>query len=683
MLKHFIQKHTLFLGITALAVIITTVFFAHQAKLFSRYDNEYLRDLYDHSQWTIAKSVRSISDGDLYQVAGYDFIHTSKFFSINPEVPVLSKYLFGYSITFFGNAYLIGFISYLLSLVLLFFIAIKLLSIKQSLYAVILYAMDPLVASNAGAALLDLPQLVFLLLHIFAMLTLYQKNTKPFVKIIMLALASISLGGFISFKFGWLGLVILASDAFLLWKMKKLWHVVIIGGGMGLFYVSTYIQYFLQGHSILDFLKVQKWVVIFYLQSGAPHNPLNEIATIFFGFNKGWSIGDVWTRVPEWTLLWPTYAASVIIIAKNYIKKKIILRWEIEYLTVLAILLFICYLYIPFFTRYLILFLPLLILIFVTTIPKQVHKISSIIIGVALIFFVMSLPSSPGRLTEPMSNLWGKGIYQDMFRFLDEKTKHDTNRLTFWQELQQFENDWGIRNRKITFANKIVFPWQNKVVIPATIAYTTDIGIISFTKPIQFQRQANKWRMVWNPTYTVPGNTLHYKLIKNVMNNNFGSIINSDTGDVLIHQGMWKYVYVTPKMIVDDTQVIAQLKTITGLAGYDIETKYKANAYPNQKMPIGFLLRDFSEAKFQTLVLDPGISWDIQPTYVFNNLTNIKYKNVEYDNLVQTYIEIIRPIAGGTIASIEDATGRETVLITKEGRDGKTVKISTAEILRY
>ena len=682
MFKHFIHKHAFFFGIMALLGIIALVFFTHRAQLLSRYDNEYARDLYDHSQWTIAKSVRGISDEELYQVAGYDFLKTKKFFSINPEVPVLSKYVFGYTIAIFGNAQVIGFISYLLALSFLFSIAKNITSDKKALFIVLLAAMEPLLASHAGTSLLDLPQLVCLFIHIYAMIILLQKNKKIWLHMVMIVLAGVSLGAFISFKFGWLGLIILFADVYIGWRIKKIWQIILIAVIAGIFYIATYIEYFLQGNSIIDFLKVQKWVVMFYVNSKAPKNPLNEIAAIFLGFIKGWNVGAVWSRVSEWTLLWPLYGISTVILIKNLIKKKITLQPEIVYLLVLAILLFLSYLIIPFFARYLMLLLPVLTLIFIVTISKSMYKYMWTIGIVATLFFLISLSNSPYGFIGSISDMWGKGIYQDIYRHLDESSKNKMDRLTFWRDQQQLEKDLGIKPKSVTFAQTIVLPWQTTITIPVTIVFESEFGTFPYEKEVTFERKVNQWHLVWKDAYQIPTESNRYQMIQNSISHDYGTLLNSDTGDVLIHQGNWPYLYVTPQKIKDDVHVIAQLKLITGLDGYDIEAKYKANAQPDWAIPISFLRRDMAEGKFQLMNLDPGISWQPKQTYVYVHSEDKAYIGVYFDELFQTYRLSLEPIKGGVIGITDLSTGQKTIFINQEGKDGSIVKLTTAEIYR-
>jgi hypothetical protein len=73
--------------------IFTTLFFS-RSFLLQAPDVAHLTDLYHHSQWSVPLSTRTISDDQLYLVAGAELAQGAQPFAINPEVPPLGKYLY-------------------------------------------------------------------------------------------------------------------------------------------------------------------------------------------------------------------------------------------------------------------------------------------------------------------------------------------------------------------------------------------------------------------------------------------------------------------------------------------------------------------------------------------------------------------------------------------------------------
>ena len=114
--------------------------------LENKYDAEYLDNFYYHSQWNIPNSVRVMGDGDLYQFTGYRLVMGESPFDINFMVPPLGKYLFGLGVVWFGNPLVVNLSAYIGSLILLFFISLKLIG-KRGFYwlPVIILALNPLV----------------------------------------------------------------------------------------------------------------------------------------------------------------------------------------------------------------------------------------------------------------------------------------------------------------------------------------------------------------------------------------------------------------------------------------------------------------------------------------------------------------------------------------------------------
>jgi predicted membrane-bound dolichyl-phosphate-mannose-protein mannosyltransferase len=201
------------------ALMIFIELFAFRGILRERFDTTYMYDLYEHSQWSIGKSIRSISDAGLYEVAGHQLVTKNTFYDINPEVPPLGKYIIGISILLFHNGKILSAFLYLISIGLFYLVVSELVKKPLlKLLAVLLYVSEPLIFSQAGLSMLDLPQLCALLAHMLILLRIH--NHKK-ISLLNILLAGISFGAFISIKIGFLSLIILFVDLFILYEQKK------------------------------------------------------------------------------------------------------------------------------------------------------------------------------------------------------------------------------------------------------------------------------------------------------------------------------------------------------------------------------------------------------------------------------------------------------------------------------
>ena len=138
---------------------------------------DFLYTLYYHSQWVDPESKYGIGDDGLYQVAGHTLATKHEFFTINPEMPPLAKYLYGYSILFFGNGEAAALLFFCAALICFYFVAKQLIqnAILQ-ITALIFFITDPLLFGQSFITLLDLPQLLFLLMHVLVLFALMNKG---------------------------------------------------------------------------------------------------------------------------------------------------------------------------------------------------------------------------------------------------------------------------------------------------------------------------------------------------------------------------------------------------------------------------------------------------------------------------------------------------------------------------
>lgn len=214
-----------------LLIILATIF-VYKWTLFYKFDPVYFKDYYEHSQWNITLSPRTIGDEGLYQYSGYKLALGDSPFGINPETPPLGKYIYGISTVLFSNPYLPIIPLYLLTTLLFYLVTAFFFESKKSrLVSLIFLLISPLYFSQVSQTMLELPQLAFLLAHIFFLFKLI--NQKGVKAIICALLTGLFLGAFYAAKIGFLVPFIIFADAYLLRKIKKVSYlapIVIFSG---------------------------------------------------------------------------------------------------------------------------------------------------------------------------------------------------------------------------------------------------------------------------------------------------------------------------------------------------------------------------------------------------------------------------------------------------------------------
>ena len=344
------------------------VIYSFRGIYLQKFDYSYSKDLYDHSQWTLARTVRSVSDDQEYQIAGYDAIVNGELYRVTPEVPPLGKYLIGLSIVFFKNAQTISLVLYIFSIFVFYHLAYLLLkNDRLTRIATVFFMMEPLLFSQAIISMIDLPLLITLMIHsIFLLKLLENKKSKNFFTedLPLLIGAGFSLGAFLAIKIGFFALVIIAADAFILLKKRKTSYFIYILFGSFLFYFASYLPFFMKGHGFIEFLKAQKWMIVWYLSSKVKPLLGMPFLSLGLGFYKNWSEGSQFNRVSEWTILWPFYLGTIFALVKNFVKNRV--RFDNGYLYTFLICLgfFGLFIVIPFWVRYLVMILPFLIIFF-------------------------------------------------------------------------------------------------------------------------------------------------------------------------------------------------------------------------------------------------------------------------------------------------------------------------------
>ena len=150
-------------------------------------------------------------------------------------------------------------------------------------------------------------------------------------------------------------------------QLKKFGLSLLVSLGV---FLLSYSVYFIQGHSIREFLGVQKWIFTFYAD-GAQGNPLTALQIIFTGNWQTW--WGVTVRVTEWSILWPiSFLASMyylyyVLSHRKHYPSILLGVWFVAY--------FIFLMFVPVWPRYLLVVLPFMYNLSIWVLTKKIKRI--------------------------------------------------------------------------------------------------------------------------------------------------------------------------------------------------------------------------------------------------------------------------------------------------------------------
>jgi hypothetical protein len=523
-LRRIFGKHLLACTLLlAILVAITTTLFFSRSFVLQAQDTSHLQDLYHHSQWTIPLSTRSISDNQLYYVAAVELAGGAHPFSINPEVPPAGKYLYSLGYLLFGNPFVISLVLYVLVVCLTYAVARKLHADRvRSLFAALVISLSPAISSQVAQTMLDLPLLFFLLLHVWALLSL-QESRRQWLWVLV---AGIALGGFAGTKFPLFAPIVVFADLFFFWKAKKLLPGVVVFAVAGVSFASLYAAYFGAGHSVLEWVKSLYWTLQFYLIGGSEHPYFQVFPGVLFGTYLERAVAaDVastgeltsgalvqWARVREWSLVWPASLCALVVGIWNWLRKKNALSLGQQLVLVLAAMLILLLALVDFKARYFFPLLPLLIAFGVSLVSFKTYwqrALAGVFVVVVLLQYVFFWSSPPSEIVKEVNRTWNAGKYQDLYSFVlpgstgvDRATFQKVLARQFDQNLRLGQRSIGVSAREAR-APELLTAHQ----LPGELEFTLQSPELTLegTKAIAWQKQAGEWYLVWDWSWYLDG----------------------------------------------------------------------------------------------------------------------------------------------------------------------------------
>lgn len=521
----------------------------------------YLEDLYVHSQWSMPQSSRVMGDSPLYQYAGYRIVHGSDLFSINPETPPLGKYLYGWSATW-GHPYWGSWLMYAAALGLLSGCLHMLpLSRSHRWTTLLVFALSPLFFQQTESTLLDLPQLVGLLFHWWA-LWHFGRATSQAGRGIWVTLAGIGLGLMSATKIAAFLPLILVTDLWYLWQKTRLRWALPLVIFTGLTYLMSYAPYLAQ-HTLWEWLRNQKWVLHFYLQSQGEVNPFNTLTVIIAGWFRGWW-HDGWSYITDWNLVWPLGASGLLLWLRHHFREITQSPKQPEYVHVLLTsgLLLGSFFLIPFWPRYLLLILPGLCLV-TAAMLHALPRTWAVFVWLTLLWStVLAWRPPPQATLSLITSAWEAGAGTDLYDHLSPSGQAEWSREQ-WQAVWQANlATMQATTIQVQADQPLVFPWSTTVQVPLRIQYQTPVGTLDHSTQLALHREHNEWRVDWQWSNFLPQFEPQDQLIAQYGSPVVDSLVTSD-GEVVAKTSNWPGVYLT----VDDVHSWEVLKLLTPLTG--------------------------------------------------------------------------------------------------------------------
>lgn len=340
------EKKLLFLLILIFIFHFLFRVYSYKSEYLSKFDPDYWEGRYLKSQWVMSDSKETIGDDGLYAYAGWKYINGEDPTKINTEMPPFGKYLIGLSIIIFKNQNIFALLNGLLVLFLLYKFNFEITKNNVlSLLPVILFSFEPLFYTQIRAPFLDLLYLNLLILTFLFFLKKKYILASVFLGLTMATKSSLSTFLLIISAL-FIYTVLIKNQAWL----KNYFLIPIIALTT---FTITYLKFFLNGHSFLEFLKVQKWIINFY-STGAKGN-FGEIWNMILtgSWHTWW--GET-IRINEWQISWPI----IFILTLAYIFMKIYKRiFDETLILILWVVFYVAFLsFIPSFPRYLLSLLP-------------------------------------------------------------------------------------------------------------------------------------------------------------------------------------------------------------------------------------------------------------------------------------------------------------------------------------
>ncbi|HYD35344.1 MAG TPA: hypothetical protein VD999_04715 [Vitreimonas sp.] len=581
------------------------------------FEYSYLSDLYDQSQWRIPLSTRIISDNELYQVAGYRLVNQQDYFTTNPEVPPFGKWAYGLAATWLGNPYWASLMMFMIALGCYYCLCRALLHTDQQVWlAVGLLAITPLFFSQLSQTMMDLPLLLALLIHSTCLTLLLNVKTRTLQTGWLVIGAGVGLGLFTATKAPLYVPVLVLAAGWMLGRKRWLeWFSILAIAGLT--YLALYWSYFLSGHTLLEWIGTQKWMINFYAQSGIKTVPLMVWFSTLTGHYVGWWNTSNWESIQEWSILWPlSLVAMLVWVHRRVVSRPKTLSPSLDYVALITLGILGLQSLTPFWARYFLVILPLMIIFLVPHLQgkKPLHQL---IIGLIIVQAFWFLPARPQTNLPFAIQNWNRGHYQDVYSFLSLPAESPPTRRDFFLTLKKFEGELQVSTRSAELNLPRVWPWQNQVATNITTRFQTPIGEITTYSPVILTRRNNYWYWQWDWEMVVPHFTAQSKVELREAYAPSGVLSTSDKL-TLSAVNDHPFILVTPQLMTNTPEFLKLLGELTGQSEVNLEERLLVSSIGSEPIPIGFVVQKYNQSKLDQLKGFASVKIITRPHRIFS-----------------------------------------------------------------
>lgn len=664
-----------------------------QRSLFTeKYDAEYWKDRYEHSQYQLPLSQRIIGDEGLFAYSGYRLINGDNPFSINVDKPPVAKYLFGLSILLFQNPLYVVMLFGFATLVVFYFIARHFLKNNSSaFFATTILFLDPLFFSQFWVTALDLIQLFFLLLNILLLINI--KNVRGWNVAIILE-SGLSLGFFAEVKPPIIFPVIFVLEtAFLLHKgLKKEYLFFLIGLFLGI--ILPYLKFIFLGNGIIEILKIHKFMASIYLQSQLEAHVGAVWQALLIGKFPNIVTGAL-INVSEWWILWPILTLSGIVMAIFSFFTKTIPILHKGFAIFLLVSLFV-FTFIPSYPRYLVLVLPFLYLFSISFSQKFLNKGRPILYLMLLSFGVINsffflLPKAETSLNGfyyNLSHLYMHDVYEESVVNQDDL---GLTRDQFRNIAHKAFEGGKVKAIEVKELSKNVPMFVENGDLKIGVTYKTqDLGSFYEEKIIKLVNKDGKWKIRWDWNIIFDDFLPNYEMKTQTILGKRGSIIGS-AGNRLAWDDSSNLVLFNPSMM-DNSREEGMLRLIEryGYKGdISIRNAYLENILSGVHVPLIVFHTNIKDEEKEALLSYPGIKIIDYPSRIYDGNINFEsigntfydecctriYSSYNYHGIKgveKEYDSVLWGYSGGRIL-MKDKGNVVKVVFEKDKKDGKDI----------
>jgi hypothetical protein len=465
-------------------------------------------------------------------------------------------------------------------------------------------SLSPAVSSQVTQTMLDLPLMFFLLLHLWLLSSSDARNkskSHQSYQWIKLVGAGIALGAFAAVKFPLFVPVVVVADCVFFWKSRQLRQAVILFCIAGVTFLSTYAQYFLSGHSLLEWVRSLYWTVQFYLAGTSSHPVGQVIPAVLFGqfqesTQKTLVLDAIETtqknslqlaKVREWSLAWSVGllgAGWVLVRQLGLVLRQVSGRKNpasaqknLTSVQLLVTTLSACYLALLFFVdfkaRYFFPLTPVLLALCASVffaVQKNAqqtrYRLRVILVsavGLLLVSFqyVAFWHSSPTEIVKEIERTWNARNYLDLYSFIlpgstgvsREEFQH-VLATQVDQNLQVVE--WKILVAPLPLDRTSIFSQQWPVEV--SLVLESSEFSISKTAHTQLVKHQGQWFLEWDWQWYLDNFDASCRVSTSLANDtSTGALVTSDGVVLSEYEPVENLRLVTENLTADDTTITA------------------------------------------------------------------------------------------------------------------------------